>query len=341
MRYIENLTRRNEVLAPPFKSVAVIGQGQIGTMLRERLQTVDQLVESSFAGRGQIERVMAGHPDVVIAATPYPVKEVVSEISKYATFPYILVLPQNGVGVVEQAATALQNPYLPTIVRASLFTTVNGVSYNPDKLRIALAARREVEEMLTLPRVARLFRDLGFKVVTTDNYQAQEWTKLLTNTVGSTSTVTGLTPLETFSDKELFDLELRGLRDRINVMETSSINLLDIPWAKTQLLRLAAKRLPDKLPNQVRGIIAKAIAGSRENMPSAASRKIMEGKKPTEVLEYHRPYTLFGRQYRIATPVDQALFDIISAHINGDIDLQTMPTKVKRVLLLDTFSNMV
>lgn len=338
---IENLTRRNEVLAPPFKSVAVIGQGQIGTMLRDRLQA-NQGLESSFAVRGQIERVMAGQPDVVIFATPNPVDEVVYETAQYATFPFVGVFPQNGVRVMDQAMYGLRNTNLPVaLVRASLFTTVNGVSYNPDKLRIALAARREVEEVLTLPRVARLFKDLGFKVVTTDNYQAQEWTKLLTNTVGATSTVTGLTPLETFTDRELFELELRGLQDRVKVMEAALIYPLNIPWAKTPVLRLAAKHLPSKLPDQVRRFVAKAIASSRDNQPSAAARKIMEGKKPIEALEYHRPYVTLGQQLEVSTPVDQALFEIISAHNNGDINLQTMPFDVKRRLLLDTFATLV
>lgn len=349
MGHIERLNRK-EMLPSSFKSVAVVGKGQIGTLLHKRFHTVAGNPTIYQAGRGEIYDMMSQNPEVVIITTPNPVNEVLAEIAKGASRPFTLVLPQNGVGVIDQAVNALHGVELPIpLVRASLYLTVSwfenkpekDILYDPDKLRIALAPQYRDDKMLVVPKTAKLFRDSGFEVMTFGDYVSLEWTKLLTNCLGSTSTVTGMTPLETFSDEELFKAELRGLRDRIAIMKGLSIDIFNIPWAKGDMLRLSAKLLPEQMPGFMRKLVAKAVAAARDNQPSAAARKIMAGEDPNEVLCYHQPFIDASKTLGKITPVDEATFIIVRDHIRGDINLRDMSTTERRQLLLDKISSLL
>lgn len=284
------------------------------------------------AGRSEITEVMRHTPEAIVLATPNPVGEAVKDIAQTASRPFVLILPQNGVGVVEQARAVVDKNMVPVIVRASLFTPVNekegGVFYNQKKLRIAVALENASNKS-QLAGVEQLFKAAGFEVVAVEDYESMEWTKLLANCLGSTSTVTGLPPSETFTDPDLFALEIRGLKDRIRIIENQGISVADIPWIKP--LRLL-KSIPEGLPYLPRWVIAEFIAAGRDNLPSAAARKIEEGGYPAEAVEYHRPFTLAKSQ----SPVDESLLSIIEKHNRGEINLGKMLFPERRRILLET-----
>lgn len=326
---------RGEMLVPPIDSVAIVGRGQVGTLFAERFSSLGTVTVLQ-AGREEIGDVMAQRPEVVIAATPNPVQSVVLELITHAHGPFTLILPQNGVGVIEQAESIVEGRDV-TLMRASLFTTVsednNGVYFNSAKLRMALAPHYP-KDHLVLSRVRMALHVAGFAVKTYGDYRGMEWTKLVANGLGATSTITGLTPHETFANDVLFALELRGLQDRISIMRANGIKLLNIPWAKIPVLRVGAAVLPAHPPEIVKRIIAKAVASGRENLPSAASRKIMNGEDASEVLLYHMPFIQAVNGKEHTAPVDAAIVWIVRQHLRGAIDLRSMPIEEKIDMLL-------
>jgi hypothetical protein len=178
------------------------------------------------------------------------------------------------------------------------------------------------------------FVSAGFAVESYDNPHDMEWTKLLANSLGTTSSVTGLTPRETFADDALFSLELRGLRERIAIIKAGGIKLLNIPWAKTPLMRLGAMALPAHPPEAIKRMIGETIAEGRRNLPSAATRRIMEGKDPSEALRYHLPFIQLASQTGLTASIDAAIADIVGQHLRGEINLREMTSPQKIELLL-------
>ncbi|OGY18710.1 MAG: hypothetical protein A2900_02330 [Candidatus Chisholmbacteria bacterium RIFCSPLOWO2_01_FULL_50_28] len=332
MRSVEAETK--EALVSPIDSLAIIGRGLVGSMFVERFTALEGL-KVLAAGRGEIASVMEQQPEVVLAATPNPVGEVAAELAARAIAPFSLVLPQNGVGVIEQAQRALGRSDI-SLIRASLYTMVsqsdNGVAYDPAKLRLTLSPGRH-QDRRELSRVRLALMSAGFAVVTCENPRDMEWTKLLVNSIGSTSTVTGLTPRETFVDENLFSLELTGLRQRSAVIRAGGIKLVNIPWAKTPLLRLGASVLPSYVPGALKQLIAETVAEGRDNLPSAAARKITEGREPSEALEYHLPFIQLAKETGLTATVDEAIVEVIQQHLRGEIHLQEMTSRQKTDLL--------
>ena len=311
----------------PIERVGIIGKnGQIGGMLTESLSGLTSTLTT--AGRGEISQLMEVRPEVVFLATPNPVGETIREIVAECESPTLVILLQNGVGVVNESLPLVQDSPV-SLLRAGIFTIVSKelttLVYNDTKLRIALAPVPGMPTGLNRS-VNELLGKAGFAVRQYEDYRSLEWTKLLLNCLGATSTVTGLTPYETFTDSELFSWEIKGVQDRLQIMKQLGIPVAPIPWGKTGLIEHLAPWVPEHPIGIIQRTIAGIIAKGRENLPSSASRKITSGADVTEVLEYHRPYMY-------ASPVDDALFRIILGHHTNQYSLTDMTYEERRIML--------
>ncbi len=316
----------------PIERIGIIGKnGQIGGMLSEVLAGSEAAIVT--AGRGEISSLMATQPEVVFLATPNPVGETIKEVLAAIESPTTVVLLQNGVGVVDESLPLVEDTPV-TLLRAGIFIPVakdgDALVYNERKLRIALAPIPGMPIAKNYA-VASMLEKSGFTVRLYEDYRSLEWTKLLLNCLGSTSTVTGLTPYETFTDAELFAWEIRGVRDRIAVMRHLGIPIAPIPWGKTGLLTRAAPWVPEHPIAIVQRTIAQIISKGRENMPSSAARKIATGSDISEVLEYHRPFMHMS-------PIDEALFTVILGHQKQQYSLREMSPKERRQKLREYVS---
>lgn len=360
------MTESKKDALPTFKSVAVIGAaGQTGELFAGTLSQVTSIEavvrtsrwrdEASYPGIGfheSIAEMLQTEPEAIILATPNPTSAALKEIAKYAQKPLTLILSQNGVDLIDEetkkALVVSQNPI--TLVRASLFTNVSrdgegDIVYNPNKNRIALASMSE-DSGESLQKAENTFAQAGFEVRKVEDYRSMEWTKLLANLVGSTSTITGLTPKETFSDAELFKLEHRALKDRLRLLEEAGIPLAENLWGvgKLKLLAGVPGYIAACLP--VRKVIAGMIAKERNNQPSAAARQISEGARKVESTHYyHHPVVQLGRDNRSdrdkksGTPVDKAIWNVLERHQNTKYEFSLKPLSgdERKKLLLEIF----
>lgn len=330
-----------------FHSVAVVGAaGQVGELFT---RTLARNVGSDFSLAGvlrsrrlvdadslpvtfhnQIGGMLADGPEMVILATPNPTEPALKELARHAQQPLTLVLPQNGVEVVPTAQRVLAEAGVPvTLVRASLFTNVSRDSegrivYRADKNRIALAPIGGEDVDGSVRKTTNLFKSVGFEVKVVPDYRAMEWAKLVANLFGSTSTVTGLTPLEALSDKDLFTIEHQALQDRFRALEAAGIAPANL-WGMNKLRWLSRLggigRITGPIGNIFRGFVAQKFAAERNNQPSSAARQIEEGATKVEATEfYHRPMTKLANKSGLESPADWAIVDILKHH--GDTRTQ-------------------
>ncbi len=281
--------------------------------------------------------------DIVIAATPNPVTELLEILKGYLKNECILVLPQNGVDVSDIALKIFQNTKV-SLIRASLFTTISRdqdgyAQYNRNKLRIALSeiVNRELKNSKTdfVNQTDALFQQAGFKTKIFSDYKSMEWTKLVTNLLGSSASITGLTTYETFNDEKLYEFEFNGLRERLEIMNSANIQFADISWSNIRLLKYARNIKPG-ISKYVRKYIAMQISAGRNNTTPAALRKIAENK-PTEIEYYHRPFVELGLKHGLRSSADEVILDIIADHEKERIDLNHMEQTAKRELIMNTY----
>ena len=336
--------------ASPFARAVIVGMGQTGRMFYEQLLPVSGMDAIGIKRSGWAD-LEAHHPDLIIAATPNPADEVLKKLAETVREGTTIILPQNGVSVIQVAEQIFPPEHRVHLVRASLLTPVSTdedgrIRYRPEKKTISFAPIHD--DPNAAERAAELFSLAGFRTRVYEDARAMEITKLLLNTIGATSTVTGLTPLETFHDEELFSLEMHGLMDRLAVLHRAGkelINFPGYPYVKAldelagMLQHAPGVMREDMLPalaSLFRDRIASMIAGGRSNLPSASFRSIRHGKK-TEVRYYHQPFIHLAETNGGGCPLDESILEIVSGHEKGKLNLNEMDIPERRQLLLDTY----
>lgn len=350
--------------SPHFREIAVIGgAGQTGRFYLETLQAIPDGPRVSTVVRDAQKRETvaqkmpeAAHvvssiqdlfqqdqpPDAFILATPNPADAALQAIADNATAPLTLILPQNGISVAPKAQAIFGGRTDIQLVRASLFTPVgfdnNGDPvYNPDKKRIALAPikpRQDVfsqEQAISMRRTEKLFRNAGYDVVRCGDYQSMEQIKIFTNATFSSMAVTGLGPKETLEDDTLYELEIKALKNRYQLLHETDVDISDIPWVK-KLAWLARTPLPVLKMESMRSYVVDSYASERNNRPSAAARDASKGEQAAH--DYNEPFMYPETKCGIATPMDETIYAILT---NPDIRLTGMTAEQRKALLLSTY----
>lgn len=335
--------RHAEILSQAPEHIAIIGAGgNIGGLFAESLAPfttrITGVVRNGHDGHlshldnyrqvDNLHDLVDYTPDLIIVATPNPIDSLVKDLAQIPQ-PTTIILPQNGI-----VATATALKYLPPqhqIIRMNVHTPVKDGHYNPDKLRTSLAPVRIDDQ--ALHRIDQLMRKAGFDTRIYPQVEPMVWTKLLTNTIGSTGAITGLTPLETFSDPTLYSLELRGLKERIAILNESGIKMVNFPWLNTNQIINIIDRLPGNLRKIPRTLIAYAIASKRDNKPPAAAQKLRDGK-PHELYYYHAPFVELGESVGQVSCVDKGMLALIDLHSRGHLDLKNTSASELALILV-------
>jgi len=354
-----------EVPASTFESFGVVGaKGQTGRLYTEKISSAfsdmpiaaidlsEKAIEFdknvTFSTDLALVLQQENRPDALILATTNPTDKLLDVIkNNVGDRPLTLILPQNGVDVVGKAQQALAGKNV-TLIRASMFSPVDtnpdgSIKYNKDKLRIGLSLTYDNPDQASdkdkaeLQKAKALFERSGFDAKTFEDYKAMEWTKLLLNSIGSTSEVTGLTPEETFSDPKLRKIELQAIADRLRIMRAAGIKYEKIHWGGAHMLPLLDKPVIKQFRNHwpLAGFITDLIASGRENKPSASGQRILKGAMPdeTEIPYYHQPFIDLAKEHGLSSPVDEAIVGIMDRYPKK-IDLMHMAPKDKRAILL-------
>ena len=343
MKRPERLSEPEKVVR--FNQVAIVGTGAIGSLFFSELSQHPSKTELSLLSHRELTQAVLANSELLILATPnHSVQPLVSQMLELrlaeVKLPTLLLI-QNGVGVANQVRGALSRSEDPSaslsVVRGSVFSQVtkhdDKLSYNSEKLRIAFAPIGACQEELR--KVEALFRDAHFETKVFLDADSLEWTKLLFNTLGSTSVITGLTPQETFSDQALFKLEADAFFERSELLRKSGIEIAQIDWVKTQLLPLLKHVGKFSKVQPLRSVMAQTIGKQRNNQPSAAWKKVLEGGNLDEAIHYHQAFVDLAEACGMMAPkLDLIIIESINKHFSKQVSLDKLTSSERAAFLL-------
>lgn len=160
--------------------------------------------------------------------------------------------------------------------------------------------------------------EAGLKAQGFQDAQSMKWSKLITNLQGSaTSAIFDLSPKEIFTNKNIFDIEMKMLRECLNVMKALNLKVVDLPGTPVKALAFATK-LPYFISQP---ILVKALGSSRGAKMPSLYLDLRVYQAPLETPYLYGAVVKFGAENGIPTPYCTALTKTLELLSNGDIEL--------------------
>jgi 2-dehydropantoate 2-reductase len=157
-----------------------------------------------------------------------------------------------------------------------------------------------------------------------------KWSKMLTNLIANaTSAILDMPPGKIFGHPGLYRLEIRQLRECLQVMSAQGIKVVDLPGTPVRLLAFAVKYLPLAVS---RPLLGKAVGGGRGGKMPSFYIDLHTGRGQSEVDFLNGAVVRAGRCVSIPTPVNKLLTEKLLALTRGEIPLESYREQPEKLI---------
>ncbi|MCP5098895.1 MAG: ketopantoate reductase family protein [Chloroflexi bacterium] len=264
---------------------------------------------------------------IIMGMKSYDLKSALDPLVAFCSDPAMIITTQNGIGV----ENVLIQQYGAERIIAGSFTlalskeaTNQIVVQNEGGLGLApTQPKQKIKEWV------KLFNEAGIRTAGLKDYQAMKWSKALMNIVGNASSAILNRPTKVIYKSEMmFDLEMRMLRETLDVMKSLKLKIVDLPGWSPGRLSFGVRRLPNALFKPIlSGIVAR---GRGDKMPSFHI-DLNAGKGKSEVLFHNGAIAKAGQECSVPTPVNAALADILHKIVRKELDWRDFDGRPKKL----------
>jgi 2-dehydropantoate 2-reductase len=168
--------------------------------------------------------------------------------------------------------------------------------------------------------LVQVFDRAGLRCQYFPGLASMKWSKMLTNLQANASAaILDLMPEEIFSNPVSYHLEVRQLREALQVMKANHTGVVNLPGAPVQLIAYGINLLPESLS---RFLAQKVLGKGRGNKLPSFMMDVRGGKTMTEVDFLNGAVVRAGRKAGIDTPVNRAFTEILTGITSGAIPRQ-------------------
>lgn len=271
----------------------------------------------------------AAYDLIILGMKSYDLVEALDPLVAFCPQPPMVVTTQNGIGVerplIEQfgAEHVLAGSFTIPVRKETTHSLVaertdGGFALAPTQLGQAIGQWQQ------------LFQQAEVKAVVIRDYQAMKWSKALLNIVANAScAILNRSPEAIYKSDIIYDLEIRMIKEALAVMAVLKLKVLDLPGPSIPGFVTGVKRLPKLLFRPI--LTNKVVSGRGEKMPSFYM-DLAAGKGKSEVVFHNGAIAEAGAAHGVATPVNQALADILLKLTREELDWREFDGKPKRLL---------
>jgi 2-dehydropantoate 2-reductase len=271
----------------------------------------------------------ASYDFAAICVKAYALDEVIAELAPSQNDIRRFVCFQNGVGSEEKLAETFGSN---RVIAATLTSPIRMIAPNKialDKRGGGIAAAPVGDNAEATRAFVASSHTEWMPSYFIDSYRAMKWSKMLLNIVGNASSaITEKNVGEIYDDPKLFAVEMRMLRECLEVMRKLDIPVIDLPRFPARTFGRLIRFLPNPI---LQPLLKKRITKGRgDKMPSFyydAKNKI--GK--CEVIYLNGKIAEHGAQLGVPTPINTRMTEMLMSIVNGT-DAQT-PDKRYRSLI--------
>jgi 2-dehydropantoate 2-reductase len=184
---------------------------------------------------------------------------------------------------------------------------------------------------LALPIVNAL-NQAGLNARPYENAQSMKWSKMLTNLLAnSTSAILDMTPVEIFAHPKLYELEVRQIREALNVMDGLGLPVINLPGTPIRLLAFIMRNLPDRFSQP---IAKSALGRGRGGKMPSFHIDLYAGKTKSEVDYLNGAVVRYAQQLGIEVPVNKVLNETLLSLLSGTQSIEDFAKQPGKLLAL-------
>ncbi len=319
-------------LALAGNSVVFVERPEVVEAVRQQGLSIEQSGTTRKIAHPQVvgsvgEALQQGPYDIaILAVKSFDTSAVIENIRPFlAGFPPILSF-QNGVENEPRLADAMGTErVIPGTVTTAIGRKGPG-EIVVERLRgIGISTLHPLGERLVRKAELAGLRPRGYA-----NPAAMKWSKMLTNLLANASSaILDMTPAQIFSDRCLYQMEVRQLREALEVMKAQNIPVVNLPATPVRLLTWAVSALPVGIS---RPLVARAVGGGRGGKMPSFHIDLYSGRGKSEVNYLNGAVVRYGKQFHVATPVNKTLTKILEGMTNGEIPREAYAHQPQKLL---------
>lgn len=266
---------------------------------------------------------------IVLSMKAYDVQAALNQLIAFAPQPPPLVTLQNGIGI---EAMLVEQFGAERVVAGSLTTPVsydnnlNLVEERGDRgLAFApLAAGSPVKPLVDACRRAGITTEL-----IADPAQ-MKWSKLLVNIIGNaTAAILNRPPGVLYKNDQIYKLEIRMLKEAIEVIQGQNIDIIDLPGAPAKKLVQGLRWMPQGM---FKGLLTRQVSKGRGDKMPSFQIDLSSGKDQNEVEFHNGAVAKYGQQLGIATPINSILTEMLTGIAQGELSWEQFDGDVRAFL---------
>jgi len=192
---------------------------------------------------------------------------------------------------------------------------------------IGIAADHPLSE-----EIMAAFNDASLNARLYENPQSMKWSKMLTNLLANASSaILDMTPAEIFAHRDLYALEVRQIREALQVMAAMNVPVTNLPGAPVRSLMFMMNYLPVRISQPV---VKSALGRGRGGKMPSLHVDLHGGKTKSEVDYLNGVVVRYADQLGIRTPVNKLLNDTLLALIERKLNIVQFAKQPGKLLAL-------
>lgn len=266
---------------------------------------------------------------IILAMKSYDLEAALDPLLAFCTRPTTILGVQNGIG----SEAPLLKHFSPANLMAGSFTLPisragsNSLVVERADGGLGIAPMQSGQD---IQKWAQLFRNAGINTLSASDYRGMRWSKAMLNIIGNASSaILNRSPNAIYKLDPLFDMEIRMLREALQVMRGLKLKLIDLPGYPSTRLSFGTRYLPRPI---MKAILTNYVRKGRgEKMPSFHI-DLMANKGKSEVIYHNGAIAQAGEKLGIMTPVNSTLTTVLLKLVHRQVDWHEYDGNATRLL---------
>lgn len=167
--------------------------------------------------------------------------------------------------------------------------------------------------------ILEVFQSAGFNARGYSHPASMKWSKMLSNLpANATAAIFNMTPQEIYQNPDSFSLEIRMMREALDVMEQKGIKAENLPGTPIAPMAFIFRWLPAGLSQP---LLMRGIGGGRGGKMPSFHIDLYHGAKNSEVEFLNGAVVRAAAELGIDTPINQKLTETLVRMASGEEDL--------------------